>query len=289
MPARRGYGGAVGRVGTFLSRFYRKAYEENVTGLSAMVAYNLLLSVLPLALLALFIAGRLFSGHSLEDSVVRDLERLFPHQAQATLRQALENVRNSSTKVGIAALVSSLWVSSSFWGSLDTAFCRIYQRRCRSWVEQKRFALAMLAVVLLFMAATVAVPALQSVLATGASNLPFGLDKLHGLVLGASLGAAGVVLFGLLCLIYRVVPNCPIPWHATWPGALAATIAVGIVDIGFPLYLENVSSVNHVGTTLVFIVIVLVWFYVLAIILLGGAVVNALRLGEGPRRELAGD
>ena len=30
--------------------FYWKAYEDNLTGLSAMVAYNLLLSVFPLAL-----------------------------------------------------------------------------------------------------------------------------------------------------------------------------------------------------------------------------------------------
>ena len=36
-----------------VKQFFRKAYEDNLTGLSAMVAYNLLLSLLPVTLLAL--------------------------------------------------------------------------------------------------------------------------------------------------------------------------------------------------------------------------------------------
>ncbi|MEA2448381.1 MAG: rane protein, partial [Thermoleophilaceae bacterium] len=86
------------------------------------------------------------------------------------------------------------------------------------------------------------------------------------------------VLFGVLCVIYWSVPNRRVPWSAIWPGALAATIAIAIVDYSFPLYLSNVSTFAQLGTTLVFIVIVLLWFYALAIILLGGAVVNALRV-----------
>ena len=41
-----------------VAAFFRKAYDDNLTGLAAMVAYNLILSVLPLALVALFVAGR---------------------------------------------------------------------------------------------------------------------------------------------------------------------------------------------------------------------------------------
>ena len=44
----------------------------------------------------------------------------------------------------------------------------------------------------------------------------------------------------------------------------------------FPLYLKNVTSLR-VGTSFVFVLIVLVWFYALALILLAGAVVNELR------------
>jgi YihY family inner membrane protein len=257
--------------------FYVKAYEENVTGLAGMVAYNLLLSIFPLALLALFIAGRLLESGDLESTILEDLRSLFPNATDSTLTRALDGVRNSSTSFGIVAIVASIYFGSSFWGALDTAFCRIYHMRCRSWVEQKRFALAMLVVVLLFMAATVAVPTLQSLLLSGANDLPLGLSDVDALLFAATLAFGLVLLFGILCIIYRTVPNRRMPWRAIWPGALVATIAIGIVDYGFPVYISTISTIGRFGTTFVFVLIVLVWFYALAIILLAGAVVNAMR------------
>jgi uncharacterized BrkB/YihY/UPF0761 family membrane protein len=51
---------------------------------------------------------------------------------------------------------------------------------------------------------------------------------------------------------------------------------MGIVDWAFPLYLTNISTLR-VGTSAVFVLIALVWFYVLALITLSGAVINELR------------
>jgi membrane protein len=267
----------------YVKRFFRKAYEDNITGLAGMVAYNMLLSVLPLALLALFIAGRVLGSNELERSVFSDLRRLFPDAADSTITRLLDGVKNNSTGFGVIALVTGIWFGSSFWGALDTAFCRIYQAavsQCRTWLQQKRFALLMLAVVLLFMAATVAVPAVQSFLIAGKDNLPFGLDQIGGLVYVATLVLGFVVLFGILCLIYRAVPNTAVPWRAIWPGAAAATVAIGVIDYVFPIYLSQVSTIASFGTTFTFVAIVLVWFYVLALIILGGAIVNAFRLAD---------
>src|SRR3954462_13193513 len=161
-----------------VAEFWRKAYEDNLTGMAAMVAYNLLLSLFPLALIALFIAGQVLSSQEVEASVVDDLQQLFPSAAEPTLLNALRTLRSSSTRVGIAALVASLWVGSSFWGALDPAFCRIYHRPCRSWVRQKLFAVGMLVVVLLFFGATVTVPTLQGLVPNASREPPLGLDTI---------------------------------------------------------------------------------------------------------------
>ena len=260
-----------------VKHFYAKAYEDNLTGLSGMVAYNLLLSVFPLALLALFIAGRVLESTDVEQSILTDLQQLFPSAAEHTLQRALDRVRDSSNALGIVALVASIWIGSSFWGALDTAFCRIYHCRCRSWVEQKRFALVMLVVVLLFMLATVAVPTVQSILVNGRSDLPLGLDEVRGVVYYATLAAGLLLLFAILCIVYWSVPNAFVPWRAVWPGAAVATAAIGIVDYAFPFYLSNISTIARFGTTFVFVLIVLLWFYGIAIIVLGGATINAMR------------
>lgn len=266
-----------GRTWTAVRSFWVKAYTDNLTGLSAMVAYNLLLSIFPLALLALFIFGRVLQSPDLEQSALDDLRDLFPTAADSTLAETLDKVRASSTSFGLVALGASIWIGSSFWGALDAAFCRIYHVTCRSWVEQKRFGVAMLGVVLLFMAATVFVPTVQSILASGGDRLPLGIAEVRGLYVVLTLAAGVLLLFGVLCLIFWTVPNRRVPWRAVWPGALGATLAIGVVDYAFPLYLTNVATVSKIGTTFVFVIIVLLWFYALGAIILGGATVNALR------------
>jgi membrane protein len=266
-------GGFPGAVATF----WRRAYEDNLTGLSAMVAYNLLLSILPLALLGLFVAGQVLESDRLEQRVLADLQTLFPTTAKSTIAGALERIRGSSTSFGLFALLASVWIGASFWGALDTAFCRIYHVPCRGWVEQKRFALVMLVVVLLFIAATVAVPLLQSLLVAGSEDLPFGLAEVEAMVFAGSLAIGIAIIFAVLCTVYWRVPNRAVPWRAVWPGALAATVAIAVVDYAFPLYLSKVSTIARFGTTLVFVLIVLVWFYVLAMIMLGGATLNSIR------------
>ncbi|MBA2581132.1 MAG: YihY/virulence factor BrkB family protein [Thermoleophilaceae bacterium] len=260
-----------------MKAFLVKAYSENLTGLSAMVAYNLLLSIFPLALLALFIAGRYLHSPELEQSVVEDLRSLFPSAAESTIVSALASIRSASTGLGLGALAASVWIGSSFWGALDTAFCQLYHVPCRSWVQQKRFALAMLVVVLVFFAATVAVPTIQSLLASGARDLPFGLSEVPGLLYLVSLGFGLVLLFLILCVIYWSVPNRFVPWRAVWPGATGATLAIAVIDYAFPFYLSNVSTIAGFGSAFTFILIVLLWFYVLAFIILAGATVNAMR------------
>jgi YihY family inner membrane protein len=266
----------VHRTARAVARFWRKAYEDGVTGLAAMVAYNLLLSIFPLALIALFVASRVLRSEELAASVIADARTIFPTAAESTLIDGIRRLNQASTTVGIVALVSALWVGASFWGALDTAFCRIYQLPCRSWVRQKLFGFGMLAVVLLFIAASVFVPTMQALLATGVEDLPFGLGDPRDLIYWATIAIGLVVLFGALCITYFAVPKGVIPWSCVWPGALGATLAIGLVDAIFPVYLANISTLR-IGTSAVFVLIALIWFYVLALIVLAGAVVNELR------------
>jgi membrane protein len=261
-----------------IRRWWRIAWEANITGLASMLAYNMLLGIVPIALLALFVSGKVLASTHVQERVTLDLQEVFPGSAQDTLDSLLRNVRQSTTSTGVLAIVSSLWLGSSFWGSLDTAFARIYGRPSRSWLKQRRFALSMVVVVLIFMAATVAVPTLQSILRAGVHVLPFDLARVTVFVYAGSLAFGLVLLFGCLVIIYSRVPHFRVPWRAVWPGALGATLAIGVVDFGFPEYLTHISTIAHFGSTIVLIVIILAWFYVLALIILSGAIVNALRM-----------
>jgi membrane protein len=261
----------------WLRAFWHRAYRENVTGLSAMVAYNLMLAVFPFALLVLFVFGQVLKIKGVETSVLDDLERLFPNVEQHTLADVLGKIEGNATTIGIAAFFGSLWIGASFWGAMDTAFCRIYHVECRGWVEQKRFSFAMLGVVLLFIAASIFVPAVESAVLSSTDRLPFGLSHIKAIDTVLLLGAALLVTFGICAVIFWAVPKGHMPWRAVWPGAAFVTVSAGLANWLFPIYLSNVSSLSQLGSTLGFILIALLWFYVLSLALLAGAVINSLR------------
>ena len=261
----------------YLQAFWRRAYREGVTGLSGMVAYNLILAVFPFALLVLFIFGQVLESPTIEESVIRDLEQLFPAVESETFANTLDGIRNRSTTIGILAAFGAIWIGTSFWGSMDTAFCRIYHVECRGWVEQKRFALGMLVVTMLFFALTVVVPVLEAAFTSGAADLPFGLDNLEFLVNLGLLAGALALTFVIACVIYYFVPKGHMPWRAVWPGAIFLTLTAGLAQWVFPFYLIGVSTVNEIGGAIGFFLVALLWFYLLALALLAGAVINALR------------
>src|SRR5215218_4721660 len=255
----------------WLRAFWNRAYRENVTGLSAMVAYNLMLAVFPFALLVLFVFGQVLRIGGVEESVLADLQRLFPNTEQQTLADALRRIEDNTATIGIAAFVGSLWIGASFWGAMDTAFCRIYHVECRGWVEQKRFSFAMLGVL------------------SSTDRLPFGLSDIKAIDTALVLAAALLVTFGICSVIFWAVPKGHMPWRAVWPGALFVTVGAGLANWLFPIYLSNVSSLSRFGSTLGFVLIALLWFYVLSLALMAGAVINSLRFelhdtGELPYR-----
>ncbi len=261
----------------WLQAFWTRAYRENVTGLSAMVAYNLLLSIFPFTLLVLFIFSQILRIDGVDAGVTADLQRLFPDTEQQTLDNVLRSIESNAATLGVLAALGSLWIGASFWGAMDTAFCRIYHVQCRSWWEQKRFSLAMLFVVALFILGSVVLPAAEGALIRSTDNLPFGLDEVQNLDSAVLIAVTLTLNFLVISMIYWLVPKGHMPWRAVWPGALFATVVAGLANWLFPIYLTNVSALSRFGSTLGFILIALLWFYLVALTLLAGAVVNSLR------------
>jgi membrane protein len=262
---------------SWLRAFWQRAYRENVTGLSAMVAYNLMLAVFPFALLVLFVFGQVLKIQGVEAGVLDDLQRLFPDTEQQTLTDVLQRIEDNSTTIGIAAFLGSLWIGASFWGAMDTAFGRIYHVPSRGWVEQKRFSFAMLGVVVLLIAASILLPAIEARLVSSTDRLPFGLSDIKAIDTALLLILAVAIVFAICCVIYWAVPKGHMPWRDVWPGAAFVTAAAGIANWAFPFYLSNVSDLSRFGSTLGFILIALLWFYLLSLALLVGATINSLR------------
>ena len=160
---------------------------------------------------------------------------------------------------------------------MDTAFCRIYHVECRSWVAQKRFSLVMLALLVLLLAASVAVPTIESAALASADDLPWGLDELGAIRTAIVVVGGFAIIFAVVSVIYWAVPKGHMPWRSVWPGALFFSSAVSVANYVFPFYLTTVSDIDKLGGALGFVVVALLWFYAVSLGLLSGAVINSLR------------
>ena len=85
-----------------------------------------------------------------------------------------------------------------------------------------------------------------------------------------------MITFAVCALIYYVVPKGHVPWRGVWPGALFVTLTTAIANAIFPFYLGQ-SNVDELGGALGFILVALIWFYLVSLGLMAGAVINALR------------
>jgi membrane protein len=257
--------------------FWNRAYKENITGLAGMVAYNLMLAVFPFALLVLFIFGQVADSPDIEHSVVLDIQRLFPNIEQHALTDAIDRVRSSSTTIGIAAVLGGIWIGASFWGAMDTAFCRIYHVECRGWVQQKRWSLVMLVALTLLLAASVIIPSVETAAISSAEDLPLGLSDIGPTRAIVLIIGGFAVTFAIVSAIYWAVPKGHMPWRSVWPGALFFALIVAAGNYIFPLYLDNISDLHRIGGTIGFILVAMVWFYLISLGMLAGAVINSLR------------
>jgi membrane protein len=112
--------------------------------------------------------------------------------------------------------------------------------------------------------------------------VPIVLDTL-GLGVIATIGAQVVRWVGLvvlmviaLALLYRVGPDRDAPkfkWVSQ--GAITATVLWVIASLGFSFYVDNFGSYGETYGSLAGVIVLLLWLWITAVVVLLGAEINA--------------
>lgn len=274
-----------------LLRFWQKVSNDWVFNLSGLLAYNILMSIFPmlLALLAVtgFIIGTISPGS--EEALVRAIANALPGGASGTggvvVDAVLHNLRRQAGAIFIIGLLTSIFTGSRLFITIENCFGVIFRLRGREVIRQNVVAIAMLLlymalVPVLFLASFVPTAIVNAIHASGNSTVNSLLIHIIGLV------AAFVVALVLFSAIYVVVPNRPVRIAEVWKGTLLAAGLLAIYEALFPIYEGVVLRPDNYGSVAAFAIVVLVFFYYLALILLLGAEVNSWVSGQ---RETAGD
>ncbi|AKU06417.1 YihY/virulence factor BrkB family protein [Haloferax gibbonsii] len=238
--------------------------EKEISFLAASISYYALVSLIPLLVLGVVVATAV-GGAELQAQLQTLVEQYLVPTGQDLVEEALTD-RTGQGSVGAVSLALTVWGALKLFRGLDIAFSRIYGSEAGGLLDQLRdgtIALASIGV------GTIGVAVVTALL--GLLDVPF-LQLLSPLLLLLTLCAAFFPL-------YYVFPDADLSPRQVVPGTVFAAVGWTVLGIGFGVYasVAGASVAGALGTLLLLVT----WFYFSGLILLSGAVINAVLAGVG--------
>ena len=250
--------------------------RHNISLIAAGVALFMMLSIFP----ALNVAVSLYALVSSPQDIISHLEplrQLLPEQAFETLTDQLTELAASEGATLNVTLVASLivwfWVARKGAKALITACNIVYDE------YEKRPFWRLLLVAFLFtlvgILGFVVLALLAIVLPLVLGMLPMGefVERLLTILRWPILAMLFILV--LQC-VYRYAPNRKnAKWRWVSVGAVISTVLWIAASVGFSLYVQNFTNYNETYGAIGSVIILILWFYISAFVVLLGAEINA--------------
>ncbi len=243
-----------------------KYLADRGTHLAAMIAYFAILAFVPLLFLALSLLA--FLGEQDESSyLIEELRRAFPENSVENILDAVTEIQAQATELSVIGGIGLLWAALGFFSVLESAFNIVYGLPNRPFIRQKTLVLLLTAASLVVLFLALVISSVGVELAKRAGVAEGALSYVYALLVSTAL------LVGFTWSLYRLLTNTPLTWRETLPGALVASV---LLQASFQILPTFVRLSNELIALQAYggLVLLLVWLYVMANILVLGAEVN---------------
>ena len=272
---------------SFLIRLTRRYFLHDVGRQAAALAYYLLFTLFPFMIFVSSLLGVL----SLDISGITSFLRpLLPEGVTELVEMYLQHVSGMpSAALMWFALVFSVWFPMRAVSCLMRSVRRAYhlpkpKRPARYGAKILLYTLMLLL--------TIAVALILMTVGQRALRLIGGMLRVElsgGLIAGWSIlrfGILAILIFAAVGLLYAMAQDQRRPGHHIVPGALVAMVFWVAISAGYSFYVEYISDYSVVYGALGAVVVLLIWLYLTAVVLIMGAEVNDLLLEESGGKPL---
>lgn len=240
-----------------LRAIVHEARVEKLTFIAGSIAYHAFLSILPLLLLMLTVVQRT-ENLAIRESIVGIMQAVLTEQSSLLIQQGLTDADTSVSLLGLAFLV---WGALRIFRGLDTAFSDIYETSANnSFLDQLGDGLLILGTVGL---------AIVSVSLVGDFVSVSGAGILDNILRGVT---TSIGLFVVFYPMYYVFPDTDVTRIEVIPGTAFAAVGLTVAQTLFTTFKSGSAGTNLVAS----ILILLTWLYIIGLVILLGAVINAV-------------
>jgi membrane protein len=268
--------------------------EDNAARLAAALAYYAAISLAPLLIVLLGIAGLALGPEAAAGRLTSQIQYLIGQESAQAIQDIIAHANRPaagivSTVVGTAVLLLG---AAGVFGALQDGLNTVWEaepkkgRGLIGLVKDRFLSLTMVLGIGFLLLVSLVISAVLSALGKQVEQflpLPaFLIQLVNGLV-------SFVVIAVLFALIYKVLPDVEIAWTDVWIGAALTSLLFTIGKFAIGLYLGRSSAGTAYGAAGSFVVI-LIWIYYSTQILFFGAELTQVYANRfGSRIRPAGD
>jgi len=279
--------GTLRRSGLILSKTAQAFVADNIGRLGAALAFYTTVAVAPLLVLAIAMAGTVFTEGDARREVISELTRLAGSQAGAAFASVQSpgaaTTGTLATLLGIAMLVfGTLGVFTHLQNSLNIIW-RVAQPPPTSWwhfLQMRFFSIATVLVTGFLLLVSLIASAVLSWLGTQTAQR-LGLP-VPGLQLVNQLMTFGVVT-SLFALVFRLLPDTHVEMRHVWIGAAVTALLFTVGKTALGYYLSRASLTSAYGAAGSLLVLLLWSYYAAQIVFLGAEFTRITAVSNGGR------
>ena len=255
-----------------VGRVIQEMGEDDASHMAASVSFYAVLSIFPLILALMAIMGWVVGSQSRQDQLVEFMVGYLPGSEQF-VRESVEGVRQLRAAAGVVAVLGLVWSASAVFGSITRVVNRAWDisENPPFYKNKPRQLVMALGVGFLFAASVSLTSFVQwaSTIEIGGQSMT---DTLGGQIVAMVLRLPALIIsFSIFTVIYKFLPNTKTYWRFVWVGALLAAVLFEVSKGLFLWYLENFAQFDQLYGNLASVVILMVWTYISALILIAGA------------------
>ena len=288
-PRRRRARITLGALGAILRRSVAGWWNDNVPRLGASLAYYTLFALAPILIVAISIGGLVFGPEAVRGEIVGQIQGLIGREGAEAVQSMLEGASRpgSSIAATVVGIITFFLGATGAFLELQTALNAIWHVEPKSdgsfWrvlVMQRVISFGLVVAIgfllLTSLLVSAALAAIHRYMGTAFPGVVVLWEALNVIV-------SLTVITLLFALIYKVLPDVKLSWRDVWVGALvtAGLFSIGRLIIG--LYLGTASIASTYGAA-GSVIVILVWVYYSAQIILLGAEFTRAYVDEFGRR-----
>ena len=256
----------------------REFVAEDPFTLAGALSYYTLLSLAPLLLVVVAVAGIIFGEEAARGEVLAKLEQAIGTQAAGLAQDLLANAHErgsgwlSATVGGVGVVIGATTALAQLQASLKQIWALtpspvIATTSPRAWYALLRTRLMSLVFVLVLGAAVIASLVASSVIAALSSRTTDALDFVWRL---ADLGVPLALMTGLFAALFKLLPDAQVRWRDLWVGAAITSVLFTLGRILIGLYIGRAGVTSAYGAA-GSVIGLMVWIFYSSIIILFGA------------------